>query len=92
MHNHSTNDEFLIKIELEEPEPGYLFFTFLRDRSGRDFIIMLARCENRAELKHDDLINTVADAYLKQLGEATRLGRHTVIAALIECLQRPNPL
>ncbi|MDQ2794982.1 MAG: hypothetical protein M3Y12_13395 [Bacteroidota bacterium] len=92
MHHHHHNDNFLIRIELEEPEPGYLVFTFLRDRRGRDFIIMLAKCENREELNRDDLIDTVADAYLKQPGEAARLGRHTVVSALIECLQRPNLL
>ena len=90
MHHHDSNDNFLIRIELEEPAPNYLAFTFLRDRRGRDFIILLAKCENRAELNRDTLIDTIADAYLKQPGEATRLGRHTVVSALMECLQRPN--
>jgi len=91
MHHHDSNDDFLIKIELEEPEPGYLVFTFLRDRRGRDFMILLAKCENREELNRDALIDTIADAYLEQPGEAARLGRHTVVSALMQCLQRPYP-
>jgi hypothetical protein len=78
MHHHDSNDSFLIRIELEEPAPGYLAFTFLRDRRGSDFLIMLAKCENREELNRDALIDTIADAYLEQPGEAARLGRHTV--------------
>ena len=92
MHHHDSNDNFLIRIELEEPEPGYLAFTFLRDFRGRDFMILLAKCENREGLNRDDLINTIADAYLEQPGEAARLGRHKVVSALMQCLQRPNPL
>ena len=92
MRHHDSNDDFLIKIELEEPAPGYLVFTFLRDRRGRDFMILLAKCENREELNRDALIDTIADAYLEQPGEAARLGRHTVVSALMQCLQRPNPL
>ena len=92
MHHHDSNDNFLIRIELEEPAPGYLVFTFLRDRRGRNFIIMLTKCENREELNCDALIDTIADAYIEQPGEAARLGRHTVVSALMECLQRPNPL
>ena len=92
MHHHDSNDDFLIRIELEEPEPGYLVFTFLRDRRGRDFMILLAKCENREELNRDALIDTIADAYLEQPGEAARLGRHTVVSALMQCLQLPNPL
>ena len=38
------------------------------------------------------LIDTIADAYLEQPGEAARLGRHTVVSALMQCLQLPNPL
>lgn len=91
MHHHDSNDNFLIRIELEEPEPGYLVFTFLRDCRGRDFMILLAKCENREELNYDALIDTIADAYLEQPGEAARLGRHTVVSALMKCLQRPNP-
>ena len=91
MNNRGSNDDFLIKIELQELESGYLVFTFLRDRRGWNFMILLAKCENREKFNCDALISTIADSCLEQPGEAARLGRHTVVFALMHCLQRPNP-
>ena len=81
-----SSTHFLIRIDMQAPVAGYLIFTFQRDRLDKNLFHILALRQNLEECGRDALIESITDFYFEQPGEAGRIDRHTVVAALAKCL------